>query len=123
MHICEERGSGIDKVIFEIEFHQLPPPLFIAKAQSFIVTLYAYQSLGQMNREDRIRACYQHACLQYVSNEQLTNTSLRKRLNISKNNSGQATRIINDALEAKMIIPSDPENTSRKHVKYLPFWA
>lgn len=26
--ICEERGSGIDKVIVQIEMFQLPPPLF-----------------------------------------------------------------------------------------------
>ena len=24
--VCEERGSGFDKVIFESEFYQLPPP-------------------------------------------------------------------------------------------------
>jgi ATP-dependent DNA helicase RecG len=123
MNICEERGSGIDKVIFEIEFYQLPPPNFVAKEQSIVVTLYACQLLREMDKDDRIRACYQHACLKRVSNEYLTNASLRKRLNISKNNSGQATRIINDTLEAKYIQPSDPENKSRKHVKYLPFWA
>ena len=26
--ICEERGSGIDKVVSQIELYQLPPPLF-----------------------------------------------------------------------------------------------
>ena len=26
MNICEERGSGIDKVIFQVELYQLPPP-------------------------------------------------------------------------------------------------
>jgi predicted HTH transcriptional regulator len=26
--ICEERGSGIDKVVHEVEFYQLPAPLF-----------------------------------------------------------------------------------------------
>jgi ATP-dependent DNA helicase RecG len=123
MNICEERGSGIDKVVFEIELYQLPPPNFIVKNHFIVVTLYASQSLGDMDKDARIRACYQHACLKYVSNEQLANTSLRKRLNISKNNSGQATRIINDTLEAELIKPSDPENKSRKHVKYLPFWA
>jgi ATP-dependent DNA helicase RecG len=123
MNICEERGSGIDKVIFEIELYQLPPPNFVAKEQSIVVTLYACQLLREMDKDARIRACYQHACLKYVSNEQLTNASLRKRLNISKNNSGQATRIINDTLEAEYIKPSDPENKSRKHVKYFPFWA
>ena len=26
--ICEERGSGIDKVVFQVELYQLPAPLF-----------------------------------------------------------------------------------------------
>ncbi|MDC4222968.1 MAG: hypothetical protein MPW15_01640 [Candidatus Manganitrophus sp.] len=26
--ICEERGSGIDKVVFQIEFYQFPAPIF-----------------------------------------------------------------------------------------------
>jgi predicted HTH transcriptional regulator len=26
--ICEERGSGIDKVVFLVELYQLPAPLF-----------------------------------------------------------------------------------------------
>ena len=32
--ICEERGSGVDKVVFEMEFYQLPAPLFEATGES-----------------------------------------------------------------------------------------
>ena len=123
MNMCEERGSGIDKVIFSIEFYQLPAPNFVLKTESMVVTLYAYQALREMDKDSRIRACYQHACLKYVSNEQLTNASLRQRLQIDDTNSAQATRIINDTVAVKLIKPSDPESKSRKHTKYLPFWA
>jgi predicted HTH transcriptional regulator len=34
MGICEERGSGIDKVVFETEYYQLPAPLFEVTGQS-----------------------------------------------------------------------------------------
>ena len=121
--MCEERGSGIDKVVFEVELHQLPAPSFVLKEQSMVVTLYAHRELKDMSRDERMRACYQHACLKYVSNEVLTNPSLRERFNIADKNAAQATRIINDTVDAELIKPADPENKSRKLMKYLPFWA
>jgi ATP-dependent DNA helicase RecG len=33
INICEERGSGIDKVIGEIELYQLPAPIFALSAE------------------------------------------------------------------------------------------
>ncbi|MES2089011.1 MAG: hypothetical protein V4532_03375 [Pseudomonadota bacterium] len=65
----------------------------------------------------------QHACLKYVSNETLTNASLRQRFEISDANSAQASRIIAEAVEAKLIKAADVDNKSRKWSKYLPFWA
>ena len=123
MNICEERGSGIDKVIFAVELYQLPPPDFTVKDQAMIVTLYGRQSLQSMEKADRIRACYQHACLKYVSNEQMMNATLRKRLNIASKNSAQASRIISETIDAELIKPSDPDNQSRRHKKYVPYWA
>lgn len=123
MNICEERGSGIDKVVFQVELFQLPAPAFTLKDQAMVVTLFAHQALKDMNKDDRIRACYQHACLKHVSNETMTNTSLRERFNIAENNSAQASRIIAETVEAELIKPSDPENKSRKLMKYVPFWA
>jgi ATP-dependent DNA helicase RecG len=123
MNICEERGSGIDKVVFEVELYQLPAPNFTPKEQSMVVTLYAQQELQKMGKDDRIRACYQHACLKYVSNEQLTNTSLRTRFNIADKNSAQASRIISETVDAELIKQGDPDNQSRKHTKYVPYWA
>jgi ATP-dependent DNA helicase RecG len=123
MNICEERGSGIDKVVFEVELYQLPAPNFTLKEQSMVVTLYAQQELQKMGKDDRIRACYQHACLKHVSNEQLINASLRKRFNIADQNAAQASRIISETLASELIKPEDPENQSCKHIKYVPYWA
>lgn len=121
--VCEERGSGIDKVITAVELFQLPPPSFRAEQGSTKVTLYAPKPLRDMDREDRIRACYQHACLMFVTNQKMTNASLRKRFAISDENSAQASRYINEALEARAIKDADPANTSRRYAEYLPIWA
>ncbi len=76
-----------------------------------------------MDKKDKIRACYQHACLRDVSNDQMTNTSLRKRFSIEDKNYSVASRIIADTMNAGLVKPHDPESASREHAKYVPFWA
>lgn len=79
--------------------------------------------LASMGKEDRIRACYQHTCLFYVRNQLVNNQSVRKRFNISKNNYPMASKIIAETIEAKLIKPQDPDNTSKKFSTYVPYWA
>ena len=45
-----------------------------------------------MDRDDRIRACYLHACLKYVNREYLTNSSVRERFGIDPRNIALASR-------------------------------
>lgn len=123
LNICEERGSGIDKVVFQVELFQLPAPEFIVKENHTSVILFAFKELSQMDKKDKIRACYQHACLLYVSNEKMTNASLRKRFSIKEKNYAIASRIIAETIKQSLVKPYDPDNLSRKHAKYVPFWA
>ena len=76
-----------------------------------------------MDKNDKIRATYLHACLKYVQRESLTNSSLRERFGIQKENSAMVSRIIKDAVEEKVIKPVEQESESRKHARYVPFWA
>jgi ATP-dependent DNA helicase RecG len=123
LNICEERGSGIDKVVFEVEMFQLPAPEFLVTENHTKIVLYAYRKLTRMDKNDKIRACYQHACLRYVSNEQMTNTSLRERFKIVDKNYAVASRIISDTVKVGLVKPYDPGSKSRKHARYVPFWT
>ena len=123
MTICEERGSGIDKVIFHIEVFQLPAPDFRVSGDNTISVLYGPRKFAQMNREERVRACYQHACLQYVSGGQMTNASLRKRLGIKDTNYPLASRIIKDAIEFDLVKSKIENAGSKRDASYVPFWA
>lgn len=120
---CEEKGSGIDKVIFEVEYWQLPAPDFRVNETHTQVILYAHKDLNDMNKGDKVRACYQHCCLLFVSNKRMSNQSLRHRFKIEEQNAALASRIIRDTTEAGLIKPEDPENKSRKFIRYIPFWA
>ena len=120
--ICEERGSGVDKVVFQTEFYQLPAPIFETPEGSTRAVLFAHKTLNEMDRADRVRACYLHACLRYVERNPMTNSSLRHRFGIEKQNSATASRIIKEAIEDGRVKPFDPDQ-GKKHAKYLPFWA
>ena len=120
--ICEERGSGIDKVVLQIELHQLPAPLFEAPEGFTRVTIFSHRPLTGMDRSHRMRACYLHSCLKYVMREFLTNPSLRERFGIEQKNSAIVSRYIREAMDDGFIKPFD-ETASRRFMKYVPFWA
>ena len=122
-NICEEKGSGIDKVVKSIELFQLPAPNFLEYDNGTKVIVYSYKKLNEMDREDKLRACYQHACLQYVSGEKMTNESLRTRFNIEKKNAAIASRILSDAVLSGLIKEYQPNSESRRYKSYLPYWA
>jgi len=123
MNVCEERGSGIDKVIAQIELFQLPAPDFQVTENHTKVVLFSPRKLSGMDRQDKIRAFYQHACLQYVSGQRMTNATLRKRFSIDEKNYAIASRIIQDTIQADLIRVYDPQSASKKYASYVPFWA
>jgi ATP-dependent DNA helicase RecG len=121
--VCEEKGSGFDKVIGYCEIYQLPAPKILTQERHTKIIMYAHQTLNEMSKEDKIRACYQHCCLKYVSNKKMTNQTLRDRFKIEEQNAAIASRIIKDTKETGMIKDEDPNNKSRKFPSYIPFWA
>ena len=123
LNICEERGSGIDKVVFLVEAFGLPAPDFQVTPNHTKAILYAPKEYSEMDSSDRIRACYQHACLCWVSNQKMTNTTLRKRFGIEDKNYPMVSRIIKDTMKKELIKLYDPNNTSNKNTSYVPFWA
>lgn len=120
--ICEERGSGIDKVVSQVELFQLPAPLFESPEGFTRAVLFAHKPLSAMDKADRVRACYLHACLCYVMRKEMTNTTLRTRFGVEEQNRSTVSRLIREAVEAGAIVPADPD-AAPKLMRYLPFWA
>lgn len=123
MGICEEKSSGIDKVIHAVELYQLPAPDFRSVQRRTVVTLFGPKDFDAMDRDDRIRACYQHCVLKWVMSERMTNQSLRERFHLPESKSAIASQIISAAMEANVIKPDEKVGASRKFARYLPFWA
>lgn len=121
--ICEEKGSGVDKVIQAAEAFQLPAPDFRVGEKRTSAVLFGHKDFEDMDRNDRIRATYQHCCLRYVMNEKMTNQSLRERFRLSEKKTESVSRAIRDAVDAGKIKLADPEQTSLRYRNYVPFWA
>ncbi len=120
--ICEERGTGFQKVVQSIELFGLPPIQFTLLENSFRVTLYAPRKFSDMSQTERIEACYQHAVLQYLSSQPLTNSTLRERFKLHEKQRNQITNLISDAVAAGRIKRKDPAG-GNKFAEYLPYWA
>ncbi len=76
-----------------------------------------------MDRNDRIRASCQHSCLRYVTNQKMTNESLRSRFDLPEEKAETVSRTIRETIKARKIRLADPEQTSLRYRSYLPFWA
>lgn len=123
MGICEEKSSGIDRVVSIAERYQLPAPDFRVGHRRTVVTIYGPKDFDQMDREDRIRACYQHCALKWVMGQRMTNQPLRVRFNLPEAKSAIVSQVIGLSVEAGWVKPDEKVGSSRKFARYLPFWA
>ena len=120
MRLCEEQGTGIDKVIVAVELHQLPAPDFRIEGDAVRAVLYAPRKFADMTPQERVRACYQHAALKYVSGQRMKNASLSERLGIDPQNAAQTSGVIRQAIKAELIRSADP---AHPRAGYVPYWA
>lgn len=121
--ICEEKGSGIDKVIHAAEVFQLPAPDFRVGETRTTAILFAHQDFDDMEKLDRIRACYQHCCLQYISHQPMSNKTLRERFHLSEAKASTVSQIVSATKKAGLIKADDTGSASPRYARYLPFWA
>lgn len=121
--ICEEKSSGIDRVIEAAELMQLPAPEFLTGHKRTIVVIHGPRSFRNMNGSDRVRACYQHCVLQYVLRRQMTNQSLRERFGLSEASSNTVSQIITATIEQELVKNDPNAPDSRRYARYIPSWA
>ena len=122
LRMCEELGTGWDKIVLTCELFQLPAPKIELYEDSTRVTLFSEIPFTNIASEDRLWACYLHACIKHVQGEHLTNSSLRERFGVGNSSAGNISRLIKEAVAYQLIKPLDP-STAPRYMKYIPFWA
>lgn len=120
--ICEERGSGFDRMEEGMSELRIPAPK-VETAEDFCRTkLYWYQSLNSWSKEDKIRTCYLAACYYYVNETEVSNAVLRERFGVDAKNMAIISRIIKATIDAVFIKLAD-KNAALKNRRYVPYWA
>ena len=122
LRMCEELGTGWDKIVLTCELMQLPAPTIELFKESTRVTLFSEIPFSNYSMEEKLWACYLHACIKRVEGEQLTNSSLRKRFGVSDSSAANISRLIKEAVVQQLIKPLDP-STAPRYMKYIPIWA
>ena len=122
LRICEELGTGWDRVVAICEQNNLPSPKINLYNENTKVTIFSNMPFSDIPLEDKLWALYLHACIQQLQGEYLTNSSLRKRFGLLDNNSASISRLIKEALAQKLIKPFD-SNTAPRYMKYIPIWG
>lgn len=120
--MCEELGSGWDRVVLMCEMDVLPAPKIVLYEENMKVIMFSEVSFSNLPPEDKLWSCYLHACVKYVSGEPINNKSLRERFGVADTASASVSRLIKEAVKYKLIKPLDPE-TAPRHMKYVPYWA
>jgi predicted HTH transcriptional regulator len=121
-NICEERGSGWDKIAVECEKYKLPAPKIDIYKNNTKVTIFSHIPFNKLSLEEKLWSCYMHACLNQVRNEKMTNTTLRERFDVSEGNKAAISRLIAMTVKKGLIKPLDPD-TAPRYMSYIPFWA
>lgn len=123
MSLCEERGTGIDKIIESIEEYKLPPIKFEDYNTSFRAILFEPKKYKDLDLSQRMQACYQHTCLNYAMKVQTTNATVRARFGLERDFVAQVSRLIASCVEAKLLKENKTGSESTKLVQYIPFWG
>lgn len=121
LRMCEELGTGWDKIIISCELAKLPAPHIDIYEENMKVTLFSKVDFFDLSPQDKLLACYLHACVKQIQGEFLTNSSLRERFGLEEKSSASISRLIKDACKKKLI--KKLEETAPKHTKYVPWWA
>ena len=118
LKLCEELGSGIDRIVEISELNNLFTPKFIITNEYVNAKLFREKKFEQMVEEDKINILYYHCCFRYSIEDYMTNSSLRNRflLDNSKPSTDRISNLIKKAKNMKLIKVGPNKS-------YIPFWA
>ena len=122
LRMCEELGRGWDRMVITCEQQFLTAPRIVLFDESTKVIIYSHIDFSKMSVEDKLWSCYMHACVQYLQDDFMNNSSLRQRYNAPDTMTGSISRLIKQAVEKGLIKPFD-SSTAPRYMRYIPFWA
>lgn len=121
LNLCEERGGGLDKTLLSIEEKNLPAPHFNSSEHSMCVVLFGTKAFNELSKNDKLRACFHHCILKWLTRDYMSNTTLRERFSLPQDEYQVVSAIISESVKKGRITPAD-KNQGNRYAKYVPYW-
>lgn len=125
MDLCEEGGTGWDRIIESCEDSMMMAPKVESDERvGTKVTMFAGSGYERMTKRQRMDAAYWHACLLYSRGESMSNQSLRERFGLASEQKSTVaiSRLLRDCC-TEGVIKEEDEEASAKFKRYIPAWA
>jgi hypothetical protein len=81
------------------------------------VVLFAPKTFAQMSKAEKLRACFFHCILRWLTHDYMSNATLRERFSIPPEE-----YVIGESIKLNRIAPADPDQ-GRRNARYVPYWA
>ncbi len=123
MGLCEQLGSGWDRIVGLCEDGNLPTPRAELFEHSTVVSMFERVPYDEMPPGDRIWACYMHTCRMHIQGREMTNRSLRQRFDLEGRNATVSVSRLIKATRDRGLIKSSDGGTGPRNQGYIPYWA
>lgn len=120
--LCEERGGGIDKAVYDVEEKFLPAPEFFPSENSMRVVLFGPKTFRELSKSDKVWSCFCHCVVRWLRHDFMSNTTLRERFSLSAEDYQAVSAVIAETRKSGRIIPADPKQ-GKSNARYVPWWA
>lgn len=122
MEMCEELGSGWDRIVESCEAIQCRTPRIDVFDEYTRVVIFSKTVFFDMSTDDKLWSCYTHACVRFVEGKTMTNSSLRNRFGLPTSMASSVSRLLREAIFEKLVKPLDV-SAAPKLMQYIPIWA
>ena len=112
----------MDKAILDIEQRYLPTPGIFMSKDSMRVVIFGPKRFNELSKYDKRWSCLCHCVVRWLSEDYMSNTTLRERFALGPENYQLVSAVIADARKAGEIIPADP-NQGKRNARYVPAWV
>lgn len=123
MGLCEQLGSGWDRIVSLCEGENLPTPKAQVFESSTVVTMFERIPFEDMAPADKLWACYMHTCRMHMQGLVMTNQTLRERFGLEGKNATVAISRLIRAARDKGLIKNSKSGNGPKNQGYIPYWA
>jgi hypothetical protein len=74
-----------------------------------------------MSKAEKMRACFVHCVLRWLTHDYMSNATLRERFSLAPEDYQAVSAIIAESIKLGRIAPADPDQ-GKRNARYVPYW-